>query len=97
ASAASVGRLSARPCASFASVFAVQGATTRRTAGTRCGKASSGGAGCAARAPGRRERAEGLGADEALRARGEERDDLVPRSDEEADELAGLVGGDAAG
>ena len=37
ASAASVSTLSAMPCASFASVFAVQGATTSRSARVRCG------------------------------------------------------------
>ena len=37
ASAASVSRLSEMPCASFASVFAVQGATTSRSARVRCG------------------------------------------------------------
>ena len=37
ASAASVRTLSARPCASFASVFAESGATTRTSASARCG------------------------------------------------------------
>ena len=41
ASAASVRTLSASPCASFASVFAVSGATTSRSACARCGYGSS--------------------------------------------------------
>ena len=47
------------------------------------------------RAP--RERREGLGADEALGARRDERDHLVPVLHEQARELARLVGGDPAG
>src|SRR5579884_133459 len=41
ASAASVSVLSARPCASFASVLAVHGATTSKSARVRCGYRSS--------------------------------------------------------
>jgi hypothetical protein len=43
-----------------------------------------------------RERRERLGGDEALRGWADERDDLVPGADEPPDELARLVGGDAA-
>ena len=44
-----------------------------------------------------RERAEGLGGDEALGAGRDERNDVVPRLHEEPADLACLVGRDAAG
>ena len=44
-----------------------------------------------------RERAKRLGGDEALGAGRHERHDVVPGLDEQAADLAGLVGGDAAG
>ena len=44
-----------------------------------------------------RERVERLRGDELLRAAGDERHDVVPRLDEQPRQLAGLVGGDAAG
>jgi hypothetical protein len=44
-----------------------------------------------------RQREEGLGADELLGAPRRKRQNVVSRLDEEADELAGLVGRDAAG
>ena len=62
ASAASVRRSSASPCASRASVFAVSGATTRRSARSRCGYGSS-----LRDLP--REREERLGGDEPLGCR----------------------------
>ncbi len=43
-----------------------------------------------------REREEGLGGDEPFGATRHERVDVVPRLDEQPDELARLVGGDAA-
>ena len=90
ASAASVSTLSAIPCASFASVFAVHGATTSRSARSRCGYRSS-----PAGPP--RERVERLRRDELLRPARDERHDVVPRLDEQPRQLASLVSGDASG
>ncbi len=90
ASAASVSTLSASPCASLASVFAVSGAITSASARVRCGYE------IVRRRPARK-RVEGLGGDEALGARGDERHHLVPRPYEHAQELARLVGGDTTG
>ena len=90
ASAASVRTLSAIPCASFASVFAVHGATTSRSACSRCGYGSS--------LAGRRASAANVfGGDELLRAARDQRDHVVPGLDEQPRQLARLVGRDAAG
>ena len=90
ASAASVSTLSASPCASFASVFAVSGAITSRSARSRCGYGSSLGD---LRASAR----ERLGPDEPLGAPRRRAASPRARPDEQPHELAGLVGRDAAG
>ena len=90
ASAASTTRLSAIPCASLASVFAEHGATTRRSARSRCGY------GILGERPAR-ERDERLARDEALRPGCHERDDVVSGLDEQPRQLARLVGRDGAG
>ena len=90
ASAASVRTLSESPCASLASVFAVHGATTRRSARVEVEVDV-----VSRRTP--RERLKRLGGDEALGARRDEGNDLVALLHEQPAQLARLVGGDAAG
>ena len=89
ASAVSVRRSSARPCARRARVLAVSGATTSSVCllevRVRIGRRLL-----------PRERPERLGGDEPLGAARHDRGHVVPRPHELAHELAGLVGRDAA-
>ena len=88
ASAVSVSRSSASPCASRAMVCAVSGATTSRSAPARCGYGSLGGS--------LRASAQNVSrGDEPLGPARRDRRHVVPGVYEQAQELARLVGGDA--
>jgi hypothetical protein len=76
ASAASVRTLSARPCASFASVFALRGRDHEQVGALEVRVRAAG------RRP-TRECGERLGGDEAFRPRRQHRHDLAPGADEQ--------------